>query len=68
LRREARERGWEIRDFRSGRKAAKVALPAAMGTVVAVGAVAAGIALSRRRAGAHEAKRRQAGAHEARKP
>jgi HAD superfamily hydrolase (TIGR01490 family) len=61
LRREARQRGWEIRDSRSGRKAAKVALPAAMGTVVAVGAVAAGIALSRRRAGAHEAKRGQAG-------
>src|SRR6266542_589390 len=52
LRREARQRGWEIRDFRSGRKAAKVAVPAAAGTVVAVGAVAAGVALSRRRAGA----------------
>jgi HAD superfamily hydrolase (TIGR01490 family) len=59
LRREARQRGWEIRDFRSGRKAAKVAVPAAAGTVVAVGAVAAGVALSRRRAGAHEAKRRR---------
>jgi HAD superfamily hydrolase (TIGR01490 family) len=53
LRREARRRGWEIRDFRSGRKAAKVAVPAAVGTVVAVGAVAAGVALSRRRTGAH---------------
>lgn len=57
LRREARRRGWEIRDFRSGRKAAKVAVPAAMGTVVAVGAVAAGVALSRRRSGAHVARR-----------
>ncbi len=63
LRREAKQRGWEIRDFRSGRKAAKVAVPAAMGTVVAVGAVAAGVALSRRRAGAHEVKRRRAGEH-----
>ena len=31
LRREARERGWEIRDFRTGRKAAKIAVPAAAG-------------------------------------
>ncbi len=30
LRREARERGWEIRDFRTGRKAAKIAVPAAL--------------------------------------
>jgi HAD superfamily hydrolase (TIGR01490 family) len=39
LRREARERGWEIRDFRTGRKAAKVAIPAA----AAAGAVAGGV-------------------------
>ncbi len=32
LRREARRRGWELRDFRTGRKAAKVAVPAALGT------------------------------------
>ena len=42
LRREARQRGWEIRDFRTGRKAAKVAVPAALGTGVVVGAVVAG--------------------------
>ena len=30
LRREARERGWEIRDFRTGRKAAKVAVPSTL--------------------------------------
>jgi len=48
LRREARERGWEIRDFRTGRKAAKVAVPATLGATFAAGAVAAGFALSRR--------------------
>ena len=41
LRREARARGWEVRDFRSGRKAAKIAVPAAMGTGMVIGAVAA---------------------------
>jgi HAD superfamily hydrolase (TIGR01490 family) len=54
LRAEARRRGWEIRDFRTGRKAAKVAVPAAMGTAVAAGAVVAGVALARRRRGTHE--------------
>jgi HAD superfamily hydrolase (TIGR01490 family) len=54
LRDEARRRGWEIRDFRTGRKAAKVAVPAAMGTAVAAGALMAGVALARRRRGAHE--------------
>jgi HAD superfamily hydrolase (TIGR01490 family) len=53
LLREARERGWEIRDFRTGRKAAKVAVPATLGTAVAAGALVAGIALVRRRRGAH---------------
>ena len=50
LRRAARERGWEIRDFRTGRKAAKIAVPAAAGAGVVVGAVVAGLALRRRRA------------------
>jgi HAD superfamily hydrolase (TIGR01490 family) len=54
LRGEARRRGWEIRDFRTGRKAVKVAVPAAMGTAVAAGAVVAGVVLARRRHGAHE--------------
>jgi HAD superfamily hydrolase (TIGR01490 family) len=49
LRREARRRGWEIRDFRTGRKAAKLAVPAALGTGVVFGAVAAGMAIHRRR-------------------
>jgi HAD superfamily hydrolase (TIGR01490 family) len=51
---EARKRGWEVRDFRTGRKAAKVAVPAAMGTAMAAGALVAGVALARRRRGAHE--------------
>jgi HAD superfamily hydrolase (TIGR01490 family) len=50
LRRAARDRGWEIRDFRTGRKAAKIAVPAAAGAGVVVGAVVAGLALRRRRA------------------
>ena len=48
LREVARKRGWEIRDFRTGRKAAKVAVPAALGAGVVAGAVAAAIALNRR--------------------
>ncbi len=44
----ARERGWEIRDFRTGRKAAKIAVPAALGAGLVVGGIAAGVALSRR--------------------
>jgi HAD superfamily hydrolase (TIGR01490 family) len=48
LRRVARERGWEIRDFRTGRKAAKIAVPAAVGAGAVAGAVAATIALNRR--------------------
>jgi len=46
---EARERGWDIRDFRTGRKAAKIALPTTAATAVLV-AVAAGMAMRRRRA------------------
>jgi HAD superfamily hydrolase (TIGR01490 family) len=48
LRRAARENGWEIRDFRTGRKAAKIAVPAALGAGVVAGGVAAAIALNRR--------------------
>jgi HAD superfamily hydrolase (TIGR01490 family) len=48
LRRTARDKGWEVRDFRTGRKAAKVAVPAALGAGVVAGAVAAAIALNRR--------------------
>lgn len=59
LRREARRRGWEIRDFRTGRRAAKVAVPAALGTAAAVGVVTAGAALRRRRAVRGETVRRE---------
>lgn len=48
LRREARRRGWEIRDFRTGRKAALFAVPAAAGVGAVTGGVIAGIALHRR--------------------
>ena len=49
LRRIARERDWEIRDFRTGRRAAKVAVPAALGAGIVAGGVAATLALNRRR-------------------
>lgn len=48
LRREARRRGWEVRDFRTGRKAALLAIPAAASVGAATGGVIAGIALHRR--------------------
>lgn len=49
LRRAARERGWAVRDFRTGRKAARVALPAALAAGVAAGAITATLAFRRRR-------------------
>ncbi len=58
LREAARERGWEIRDFRTGRKAAKVGVPAAAGTGALVGGVIAGLALRRRHAGSHRRTKR----------
>jgi HAD superfamily hydrolase (TIGR01490 family) len=48
LKLEARSRGWEIRDFRTGRKAARIGVPTALGLGAAAGGVAAGIALRRR--------------------
>jgi HAD superfamily hydrolase (TIGR01490 family) len=51
LRREAKRRGWEIRDFRTGRKAAKLAVPSVMAAGAVVGAVAGALALRRRRKG-----------------
>jgi HAD superfamily hydrolase (TIGR01490 family) len=48
LRAEAKERGWEIRDFRAGRKAARIGIPAALGLGAAAGGVAAGLAARRR--------------------
>ena len=49
LRDVARERGWEIRDFRTGRKAAMIGIPAAAGLGAVVGGVMAGVAYRRRR-------------------
>lgn len=49
LRKIAIERGWEIRDFRTGRRAAKIAVPAALGASMIAGAVAATVNLTRRR-------------------
>ncbi|MGW4893735.1 HAD family hydrolase [Kitasatospora sp. NPDC004240] len=48
LRRHARAMGWRVRDFRTGRKAARVGVPAAAGLGVAAGAAAATVALRRR--------------------
>jgi HAD superfamily hydrolase (TIGR01490 family) len=55
LRAEAHRRGWEIRDFRTGRKAARIGIPAALGLGAVGGGVAVGAALGR-------AKERQAAA------
>jgi HAD superfamily hydrolase (TIGR01490 family) len=49
LKRVARESGWDIRDFRTGRKAAKIGVPAAAGTGAIAGGVAVGLAMQRRR-------------------
>ena len=49
LRDVARERGWEIRDFRTARKAARIGVPSALALGAAGGALAA--VVSRRRAG-----------------
>jgi HAD superfamily hydrolase (TIGR01490 family) len=49
LRAEARDHGWEIRDFRTGRKAAKIGIPAALGAGALAGGVAGGIAIRRAR-------------------
>jgi HAD superfamily hydrolase (TIGR01490 family) len=48
LREEARARGWEIRDFRTGRKAARIGIPSALGAGAVGGGVAAALALRRR--------------------
>jgi HAD superfamily hydrolase (TIGR01490 family) len=47
LRAEAKQRGWEIKDFRTGRKAARIGVPTALGLGAAAGAVAGGLAARR---------------------
>ncbi len=49
LRRHARQLDWRLRDYRTGRKAAKVGIPAAAGVGAVAGGTAAAIALHRRR-------------------
>ena len=54
LRDEARSRGWEVRDFRPGRKVVRIGVPAALGVGAAAGGMAAGLAYRReRRAAQH---------------
>ncbi|SNR40211.1 HAD-superfamily subfamily IB hydrolase, TIGR01490 [Haloechinothrix alba] len=48
LREVARQRQWEIRDFRTGRKAAKIGVPSVLGAGALAGAVAAGVAFRKR--------------------
>jgi HAD superfamily hydrolase (TIGR01490 family) len=48
LREVARVRGWEIHDFRAGRRVAKISVPSALGLGMAAGAVAAGLVYHRR--------------------
>ncbi|MBH5336272.1 HAD-IB family hydrolase [Streptomyces pactum] len=49
LRKHAREHGWRLRDYRTGRKAAKVGIPAAAGVGALAGGAAAAVAVHRRR-------------------
>jgi HAD superfamily hydrolase (TIGR01490 family) len=48
LRAEARRRDWPVHDFRTGRRAAMIALPAAGAAGAVAGGVAAGVALRKR--------------------
>jgi HAD superfamily hydrolase (TIGR01490 family) len=49
LRTHARDNGWRVRDYRTGRKAAKIGLPTAAGVGAVIGAAAAGLSLRRKR-------------------
>ncbi|MHA6805988.1 HAD family hydrolase [Salinifilum ghardaiensis] len=48
LREIARARGWSVRDFRTGRKAARIGVHSALGAGAVAGAVAAGLRYKRR--------------------
>jgi HAD superfamily hydrolase (TIGR01490 family) len=48
LRRHARAEGWRVRDYRTGRKAAKIGIPAAAGMGAVTGGVLAALAVRRR--------------------
>ncbi|MDI5966663.1 HAD-IB family hydrolase [Streptomyces sp. SL13] len=49
LRKHAREHDWRLRDYRTGRKAARIGLPAAAGVGAVAGGAVAAVALQRRR-------------------
>ncbi|MBD0736369.1 hydrolase [Streptomyces sp. CBMA29] len=49
LRKHARAEGWRLRDYRTGRKAAKIGIPAAAGMGAVAGGAVAAVAISRRR-------------------
>ncbi len=48
LRGHAKEHGWRVRDYRTGRKAAKIGVPTAAGLGALAGAVSAAVAVRRR--------------------
>jgi len=48
LKMEARSRGWDVRDFRTGRRAARIGVSTALGVGATAGGLAAGLALRRR--------------------
>jgi HAD superfamily hydrolase (TIGR01490 family) len=50
LKRIAKENEWEIRDFRTGRKAAKIGVPAAASAGAVAGGIAVGLSMRRKRA------------------
>ncbi len=58
LRAEARDHGWAIRDFRTGRKVARAGAGAALGVGAVAGGVTAGFAVRRRRRTAQASRRR----------
>ncbi|MCZ4122142.1 HAD family hydrolase [Streptomyces sp. H39-S7] len=49
LRKHARAEGWRLRDYRTGRKAAKIGIPAAAGVGAVAGGALAAVAIHRRR-------------------
>jgi HAD superfamily hydrolase (TIGR01490 family) len=49
LRKHAHTQGWRLRDYRTGRKAAKIGIPAAAGVGAVAGGAVAAVAIQRRR-------------------
>lgn len=49
LRAEAKQRGWQVQDFRSGRRAARIGIPTALGISALAGGIVAGLAVRRGR-------------------